>query len=347
MRTINSYERVMNTLQGLPADRVPVFAVLGAYGGKLTRTDLKTLYSNAQAYVAGQQAARDILGFDMILATFDYSAIAEAFGGEVAWFENQAPNMKRPAVQNPSAAAGLDLPDPERTARLPVILSATRQLASLYRGSVPVFAAVPGSGALPALALGLEAWMETVLFDEDNARRILERTGRFFLDWAHALCEAGVTGLVVTESVASVEISTRNLFEKVFLPHLRDLFSQINAPLVFHHGGGRILHMLDLLPGLPGVAGVVVGSRDDLGAARASLGTGLTLIGNLDNLSLPAVSAAEIRRRSLECLKTAAPAGRYILSHSAADVPLSTPLENLQAMLQAAGEYAARETETS
>lgn len=343
MSTINSCERVMNTLQGLPTDRVPVFAVLGAYGGKLAETGLKTLYSDADAYVSGQQAVQNALGFDMILATFDYSAIAEAFGGEVAWFDNQTPNMKRPAVSEASAVAGLKLPDPRRDARLPVILSATRQLVSLYRESVPVFAAVPGPGALPALVLGLETWMETVLFDEDNARRILERTGRFFLDWVHALCEAGVTGLVVTESVASVEISTRDLFAKVFLPHLHDLFGQINAPLVFHHGGGRILHILDLLPGLPGLAGVVVGSKDDLGAARSALGTELTLIGNLDNLSLPAVSAAEIHRRSLACLKTAEPAGRYILSHSAADVPLSTPLENLQAMIEAAGEYAAKE----
>ena len=347
MRTINSYERVMNTLQGLPTDRVPVFAVLGAYGGKLTQTDLKTLYSDAEAYVSGQQAVRDLLGFDMILATFDYSAIAEAFGGEVAWFDNQAPNMKRPAASEPAAVAALKLPDPRRTARLPVILAATRQLASMYRGSVPVFAAVPGPGALPALVLGLETWMETVLFDEDNARRILERTGRFFLDWTNALCDAGATGLVVTESVASVEISTRDLFEKVFLPHLYGLFGQINAPLVFHHGGGRIRHVLDLLPGLPGLAGVVVGSRDDLGAARSALGDELTLIGNLDNLSLPAVSAAEIRGRSLACLKRAAPAGRYILLHSAADVPLGTPLENMQAMLRAAGEYAAKETGAS
>ena len=298
MRTIKSYERVINTFQGLPTDRVPVFAVLGAYGGKLTRTDLKALYSDAEAYVSGQQAVRDILGFDMILATFDYSAIAEAFGGEVAWFDNQAPNMKRPAASEPSAVVTLKLPDPLQTARLPVILSATRQLASLYRETVPVFAAVPGPGALPALVLGLETWIATVLFDEVNARRILERTGRFFLDWVHALCEAGVTGLVVTESVASVEISTRSLFEKVFLPHLHDLFGHINAPLVFHHGGGRILHILDLLSGLPGLAGVVVGSKDDLGAARSSLGAELTLIGNLDNLSLPAVSAADTANRA-------------------------------------------------
>jgi uroporphyrinogen decarboxylase len=156
---MNAYERVLNTLQGRPVDRVPVFAVLGAYGGKLTHTDLRTIYSDAAAYVAGQQAVQETFGFDMLLATFDYSAIAEAFGSEVAWFTDQAPNMKRPAVNEAAAALALPLPDPQRTARLPVILEATRRLAEAYRERVPLFAAVPGPGALPTMVLGLEAWM--------------------------------------------------------------------------------------------------------------------------------------------------------------------------------------------
>jgi uroporphyrinogen decarboxylase len=337
---MNAHERVMNTLQGRPTDRVPVFAVLGAYGGKLTHTDLRTLYSDARAYVAGQRAVQDTFGLDLVLATFDYSALAEAFGGEVAWFEDQAPNMKRPGARDAAAAMALPLPDPYRTARLPVILEATRQLAGLYQGRVPLFAAVPGPGALPSMVLGLETWLETVLFDEPAASRMLEWSGRFFVAWANALLEAGATGLVVTESVASAEISPRRLFAERFMPHVRTMFARVRGPLVFHHGGGRIGSVLDLLPGVPGLVGVVVSSKDDLGAARQALGPEPLLIGNLDNLSLPTATAAEIRARSLACLQAAAPAGRYILSHSAADVPLSAPPENLRAMIAASEEYA-------
>lgn len=46
---MNSWIRVMHTLAGRPTDRVPVLAVLGAYGGRLTGTDLRTLYSDAAA----------------------------------------------------------------------------------------------------------------------------------------------------------------------------------------------------------------------------------------------------------------------------------------------------------
>jgi uroporphyrinogen decarboxylase len=330
----------MNTLKGLPVDRIPVFAVLGAYGGKLTQTDLRTLYRDTSAYVAGQRAAQETFGFDMVIAGFDYGAVAESFGGEVAWFTDQAPNMRQPAARSAAAALLIPLPDPQRTARLPMILAATRQLAETYREEVPIFATVPGPAALPSMVLGLEGWMETLLFDEPGARQVLEWSGRFFVGWSNALLAAGATGLVVTESFASQEIFGREQFAQRFLPHVSAMFAAVLGPIVFHHGGGRIGHMLDLLPGLPNLVGAVVGSKDDLGAARQALGPDQVLIGNLDNLSLPVSSTEEIRTRSLACLRTAAPNGKYILSHSAADVPLATPPENLRAMIQASAEYA-------
>lgn len=337
---MNSYERVINTLQGIPADRVPVFAVLCAYGGKLTETNLRTLYSDAAVYVAGQRAVQQTFGFDLVLAPFDYGAIAEAFGGETAWFTDQAPNMKRPAVNSAAEALTVPMPDPQCTGRLPVILSAVRQLATIYKERVPLFVTIPGPCAFPALVIGLEEWINTLLFDETAAQKLLDYTGAFFVTWANALFAAGITGLVATESMASAEIAPRSLFKERLLPHLQAMFAQLQGPVIFHHGGGQLNHVLDLLPGLPGLAGVTISSKDDLAEARRLIGPDLLLIGNLDNLSFPTATAGEIYTKSLECLRIAAPAGRYILSHSAADIPLSTPPENLRAMIEASEIYA-------
>ncbi len=337
---MNSYERVMGTVKGEPVDRVPVFAVLGAYGGKLAGTPLRTLYSDAKAYAAGQKAAQEAFGFDLILAHFDYSAISEAFGGETAWFANQAPNMKRPGASDVATALTMPLPDPKRSGRLPMFLEAVRILAKEYHGKVPLIAALPGPSAMPVMAVGLEKWMETFLFDEAAAQRMLEWTGALYVDWSNALLEAGVDILVATESFASKEVAPRSLFESRLLPHLRKTIAQVKGPTLLHHGGGSISHTLDLLPGLPGVAGALIGSKDSLAEARKAIGPEMLLAGNLDNLSLPAASAQEILEKSLECLRCAAPSGRYILSHSAADVPLDTPPENLRAMVQASKDYA-------
>lgn len=338
---MNAHERVMCTLQGGRPDRVPVFAVLGAYGGKLARIDLRTLYGDAAAYVAGQKAVLDAFGLDMALAPFDFTAIAEAFGGEAVFFDDQPPNVKRPAVRNGREAVALPLPDPERAGRLPFILEATRRLAGLYRGRVPVFAAVPGPAVLPSLLMGLGPWMETLLFDEPLARSLLEHTGRFFAAWSNALLDAGATGLIVTEGMAAEEVAPRALFAERLRPHVDAMFAEVRGPMVFHSTGGRIGHILDLLPGLPNLAGVCVSSKDELAEARRRIGSDLLLIGSLDNLDFPTATPERIRERSMACLAAAGPAGRFILANSGGDIPLLTPPENVLAMVAASIDYAA------
>lgn len=337
---MNSYMRVMNTLQRLPVDRVPVFAVLGAYGAKLRGADLRTLYCDTAAYIDGQDAVLEAFGFDLVLAPFDYSAIAEAFGGEAAFFRDQPPNVKQPAARSAAEALALPLPIPESTGRLPFILETIRRLAGIHREKVPVFAAVPGPAALPSLLMGLGPWMETLLFDQGRAEALLQQTGRFFTSWANALLDAGAMALMVTEGLATAEIAPREMFAAVIRPHLQAVFSGVRGPMVFHHTGGRINHVLDLIPGLPGVIGAVVSSKDDLEQARRLLGPDMLLLGNLDNLSFPSASPERIRRQSLECLRIAAPAGRFVLANSGGDIPLNTPPENLHAMIEASRAYA-------
>ncbi len=332
---MNSYQRVINTLSGQPVDRLPIFAMLGAYGAKLTGVDLRILFSDASAYVAGQKALQAEFGFDLVMTAFDFSVIAEAFGGEVAWFANQVPNMKRPAARQAADALLLPLPDLLSTGRLPMILKANRQLATLYKEEVPIVSVLPGPCTLPSLLVGMEEWMEMVLFDPALAQKLLEHTAAFFVPWANALLQAGADFLVFTEGMASAEISPRQLFAEQCLPHLKETFSQIHGPMVISSTGGRMNHILDLLPGLDGLTGIIAGSKDDLTEARGLLGPDLTLIGNLDNLTLPALSAAEVYAKSLECLRTAAPAGHYILANAGADVTQITPAENLRAMLEA------------
>jgi len=336
----------MRALQGLSVDRVPVLAVLGAYGGKLTGVDMQTLYTSQDAYAAGQQAVQEAFGFDMILAPFDFSVIAEAFGGEVSYSADQAPNVKHAAARTAEEVLRLPLPDPRSTGCLPLTLATTAELARRYSGEIPVLAVVPGPGSLPSLLMGMDGWLDSLLFEPEAAATILERTGTFFVDWADALLGAGANAVVVTEGMASAEIAPRELFEERLLPHLRTTLGRLTGPYVLHHTGGRIGHVLDLIATLPGLLGVVVSSKDSLAEARRSVGPNLPLLGNLDNLSLPALSPDAVRRRARACLEEAAPAGPYVLCHSGGDVPLDTPPENLQAMIQAAEEFAQREEAT-
>lgn len=338
---MNSYQRVMGTLMGQPVDRLPVFAVLGAYGALLTHTDLRTLFSDASAYVAGQKALQEAFGFDLVLSAFDYSVIAEAFGGEVAWAVDQVPNMRRPGARTAADALSLPLPDPLKTARLPMILEANRRLADLYKERVPIIGVLPGPCILPSLLIGIDQWMEAVLFDQALARKLLDYTAPFFVSWANSLLDSGADCLAITEGMATSAVAPRQMFAEQFLPHLRSVCAQIHGPKVISSTGGCMNHVLDLLPGLDGLVGVIAGSKDDLGEARRLLGPDLNIIGNLDNLAFPSASPETVYEMSMARLRVAAPAGHYILANAGADIPQATPPENLRAMISAVTDYCA------
>lgn len=344
---MNAYERVMNTLQGKPVDRPPVLAILGFYGARLTGTSLKELYKDADLYVASQQAVIDTFGIDMVLAPFELSALAEAFRGEEAFFGNQAPNMNRPPAATVREALALPNPDPDTSARLPLILDATRKLAAIYKGTVPLFSTLPGPTSLPALIMGMEAWMETLLFDEPAAQHLLKQCGNFWVAWANAQFDAGADVLVVTEGMAAKTIATRELFEEKCLPHIRACFSEVQGPIIFHHTGGPINHMIDLVPGLPNVLGIAVSSQDDLYEAREKVGPGIPLFGNIDNLSFRSVTAEEIRSMATDCLKAGAEIGPVLLCNSGADLPIDTPPENIHALCDAARAFSPSNVEMS
>lgn len=333
----------MNSLQGKPVDRPPVLATLCAYGGKLTGVPLPELYTNADQQVAGQQAVVEVFNNDIVFSSFDASVLAEAFGSEIAFFEHQPPNMKRPAVNTQAEALALPLPDPHTTGRLPMVLDATRKLAQCYKKTVPVACGLPGPDALPVLIMGLEHWLENALFDEPAAQQLMERTGSFWVQWANLLFEAGADCLVISCGLASENISTRAFYEKMFIPHLRHCFAQVNGRLILHHGGGAINHVIDLLADLPNLGGIVVSSRDDLVEARAKAGPGVPLLGSLDNLSFPAVSADTIREQATACLQTGLRIQHFLLSNAGADIPIQTPPENIHALFEATELFAAQQ----
>jgi len=105
---------------------------------------VEELYRDPGQYVAAQQAVLDTFGLDMVLAPFELSLISEAFAGRARFFADQAPNMQRPGKPSIREALAHEPPDPYSTARLPLMLEATRKLAALHKGTVPVFSILPG-----------------------------------------------------------------------------------------------------------------------------------------------------------------------------------------------------------
>ena len=332
---MNSKERVLNILQGNVVDQRPFTALLSLYGAGLTGCPLREYYADAAAYARGQTAVRETFQPDILFSPFLLVALGEAFGADAKYFDNAPPNLLRPAITSAEEIAHVAVPDIDAHPRLLYIRESIRRIAESHGSEVVAAAILLSPVDLPLMIMGLDNWMETVLFDEDGVQRMLDVTIPFFLQYANALLEDGADVLVLPAAFLTPSLVPPDVVERFTLPVLRDVFAGVQGPIVIHHAGGPFLKFLDRFSGLPNVVGFVLDHQDDLCAAREKAGPDVTLLGGLDGPNVGKGTPEEIEAQCLALLKNRQNDPRFILGTSGPDVALTTPLENIRAMRQA------------
>ena len=121
----------------------------------------------------GQIAVRETFQPDMLFSPFALAAEAEAFGAEVRYYRKQPPMVSGPAIASAEQIASLAAPDVDGNPHLCYVREVVRSLAGRFREEVPIASIVAGPLDLPALILGIDTWLETLLFDPAAVSRTL------------------------------------------------------------------------------------------------------------------------------------------------------------------------------
>ncbi len=323
-------ERVMNRLQGKPVDCVPYAPLTSLYGARLISCPLEEYFSVPEKYVQGQAAVTDAFEPDIVFTPFGLVIEAEAFGSKAVYFEKNPPNIRIPAITDAGDIYKIAVPDIEHHPRLMYIRESTRLLAKQYRDQIPIAAICNSPTDLPALIMGIENWIDTLLFHPAAARSLMELTSRYFVAFANALLADGASCIFTPASFSNPLIITHRIAQNVLVPVLRECYARINGPIVFHHGGARLIPFLELLHDLPNVAGFVIDPRDSFDEARGIMGTGPAIMGNLNGPLLLKNSPHTIESRCLKILENRKADPKFLFTTSNADIPYDTPVENIR-----------------
>jgi uroporphyrinogen decarboxylase len=332
---MNSLERVMATGGGQAVDRRAFLPALSLYGARLTDCPLDLYYSSPARFAAGQEAVHDEFEPDVLFGPFAFAGIGEAFGCKLTWIRDQPPNIRKPAISSMDEWCKLKVPDIDTSAPLRFLRESVRRLANTFRGNVPIAVALPPPTDIPALVLGIDLWLELILFDRPRANEVLEHMNPFFVRLANSLFSDGATFLVLTCAFASPAVVNREVARSFTHPAMREAFAQLTGPVIVHHGGAPVLAHLDLLTGLPSVLGYVVGPEDDRERARQIIGPQPILLSGPSGPVLGHRRAEDIEQECQAILDERHEDLHYALCTTGADVPLWTPPENIHAMRNA------------
>lgn len=336
---MNSTERILATLSGKPLDRRAVAPVLGLYGARLTGCPLDQYYTDPVAYARGQSAVRETFRPDVLCAPLAFASIGAAFGGELVFLDTDAPNIRRPAIQSADEWDLLAPPDPDTDPRLRYFRDVIRLMAAEHKKEVPIAMVIPIPADIPAVVMGLESWLETVLFDPERAQRVMDKVIPFYIELVNGFFAAGATFVVMPSGFASATIVTSGIVTAFTRPILAKVLAQLKGPVVLHNVGAPMLPHLDLLTGLPSVVGFIMDQRDDLALARRVAGPDMVLFGGLDCSTISRMTAAQVEDRCRAILEERRRDLRFVLGTSGPDVVWNTPPENIHALRKAAESF--------
>lgn len=336
---MTSLERVLGAVRGVRQERPPFTLTLSMYGARLTGCPLKEYYRSPSRYADGQMAVLETFSPDIIFGPFALPLEAEAFGSELVFFDNNPPNVRKPAFRSPEASDQLAIPVTAHHAGLSYIKESIRLLAERLQGRTTLCAILTAPTDLPAILFGIEGWLEILLFDEERASMIMEVMHRYFVDFVNELFALGAHFVALPAVLTNPQLLQPSIIRKRIIPALERSFSEVKGPLVFHHGGMPVAKILRDFVHLPNIAGFAIDQRDSFADAREAIGPDRVLLGNLHGPTLSALNPESARARVAAILEDRKADDRFVFATAAADVPWNTPAETIHAVVDTIRSY--------
>jgi MtaA/CmuA family methyltransferase len=345
MDPMTSRERVGRVLAGELPDRVPVLLQNFQNTAWLAGMSQREFSRSGARMAEAQLAAWERFDHDVLDLENGTAALAEACGCEAEYPEDEPPRVVRPAIASLDEVDRLAPIDPARDGMLPELLDATRRLTAALDGrALVVGEADQGPFDLAALLLGPEPFFIALMDPEqhDGVFRLLEYCTQQSLRYALAQAAAGADFVEIGDSAAGPDVCSPRIYRKFAYPFEVRLAADLAArgvPLVLHICGNTTAIMGDMAA--TGATLLEFDYKADMARCRAAAGQ-TVLVGNIDPSAVMALGTPE--QVTEECRKAIAALGangRFILSPGCT-LPSTTPPENVEAMVEAARDYAYR-----
>jgi [methyl-Co(III) methanol-specific corrinoid protein]:coenzyme M methyltransferase len=286
---------------------------------------------NAEAMAELALAGHEVLGFDTVMPEFSVDQEAAALGAQVDWgSRDRMPDVK--AFPNADFSDILVPQDLLEKPSCRVVLDAISILRRHVGGRVAIVGKVMGPWTLSYHMAGTQNFLLQVGMSEvARVTKMLRQLMPVTIAFANAQFAAGADVVVLADH------ATRNLvgpyhYRDLLLPLHQELTPQISGPLILHVCG-NCSDRLELFA-QSGADGYHFEWQVDARDAVKRIGEKMSLVGNVNNpRALLQGTPEDVYKQARYAIE----AGVNIIGPECA-IPLSTPLENLKAIVEAARE---------
>ncbi|MDR2456499.1 MAG: uroporphyrinogen decarboxylase family protein, partial [Deltaproteobacteria bacterium] len=278
---------------------------------------------------------------DSVTVNAGLQCVAEALGAKFRFPEYGPPVIEAPGLSSYDDADELDGLSASSLGRLPNFFSAWEDVSGRIGSEVVVDFSLGGPFTTAVYLVGLDKILRGIVRQPDSVRKVLRLTTdavkSVFLK-AHSLGAAA--GLA--EPMASCAVISPSAFRSF----AKEPLEEISALAKELYGRGLGLHICGksrkIWPDLAeiGLSGFSLDNIESLSEAKASIGSKLTLIGNVPPIEVLKDGTPEETAASAKaCLDAAKDSPKGFILASGCEILVDTPPENIDAMMDAARLY--------
>lgn len=322
---------VLDHLAGRPVERLPVMPVTMMLAARTAGVAYAEYCRDHRVLVEAQVRTARQFGFNHVSCISDPTREASDLGAAIQWFPDQPPAIDedRALLADPTRLAGLQPPDPLAGGRMTDRVAAARLFRQTVGDEFVVEGWVEGPCAEAADLRGINTLMLDFYDDTGFVHRLLDFATLMGLRFARAQVDAGVDIVGIGDAAAS--LLGPQIYHEFVLPYERRLVDGIHemGALVRLHVCGNTRRIVAGLGSL-GADILDVDYPVPLAEARAAVGPGQVLLGNLDPVSaVMNATPASIAEALAVCHRDAGP--RWIVG-AGCEIPRATPAENVRAL---------------
>lgn len=333
-------ERLKAFSAGEPLDRIPCMPLATDHVYGLAGGPMSQYYHSATLMAQAQINAFETYETDSIGSGPGLFGIAEAIGTKLTFPADGIPYVCTPAISDYSELAALELIDPYRSGRLPIVLEALKLVQEAVKERVSVGCSLGGPITTAAAVRGTDQFLRDIRRNPEMVHRLLQYVTANALLFIDVLCDMGIKPSISEPTASGTLISHKHFreFAKPYLKQYSDRITQRCGSGPFIHICGDTMNILDDIID----AGATVLSLDnqiDLDTAKNRVGHRVCLAGNVKPDTLWRGTPQAVVDEVKDCLRKAHNSPKGFILSSGCGLPVGTPAQNVLAMMDAARKY--------
>jgi len=310
-----------------------VIPLLGAPGVALSKTTLKENLTDSEVQHKTLSMLIDKFNPDGIFPMMDLSVEVEALGLKLNFPEDAHPSVAKNSIKKREDLEVLKDNWHGITGRMKVFIEVIEKIARKY--SIIKGGYVIGPFTMAGELMGAHDIALKVMLNPELVFEFVNFSIEIISEYANALFDAGADTIAVLEPLAVI-LSSKKFKEFSLYPFKKLVSNLNNRPLILHICGNTnhlIKSMLD-----SGAIGLSLDSIIDFKKLKKIVPEEIALIGNLDPVKVFLQSTSNEVAEATRSLKESMKDTENFILSSGCDIPINTPLENIEAFMKAARE---------